>query len=1711
MDVQLSGDDFTNKLNGGFNQDGRTGYKEDEEHTMTIFYMERGMSESNLKIRYNFPVEANFGKMKIREITDYSAVNAGLQALTEKASEDDVFQYTVKNTETNASDVLKTGDKAPTTKNFVRNVQGTTTQLTSSSSTSPSAHSDGETAEQGQFFDPNNSEVKGVSYNWVDGYAADPGNTAIVMSSDENVRAITDSGGNMYLMHGTNSVKSSGEFEGQFSRYSTMQITQGTDLYKPDIHTTGGAAADLATSSARAFDSFYKIDKVRIFTTTQVNAEFKLENGDQFTFRNDLQQTAPPTTGDLVQGSAHHEDSSLGTTVQMTETFYNSPLLGAMTITKQLDKNDSHNIITEPFTLRLKLTSIFGNSTVNVGNGQYEDIVAYKYDVSGTSSTPVYMTTGGDSTNGYYGEFTLSPGEILAIENIPVGTHYSVEEVTPTGAYREDTTKRSHVAEDIVEGVIEDKQAKNSSHNATVDNAIIVNTRVTNKLKLVKEVTGSRAGTDQKNKTFNFTVVLEAPEGVTFKTGGTENYPITIKDKNNSTISPTSITYSNSDKKCTIVIPVSHNGTHNSTDDAPITISGVPYDTKYTVTETIDSVDQAFWTLTGATGTEGTIIGQCTTKITNYFDDSATISLSKVDRTTKRIISGNGASGFTDATFKLLELKTTPDWTDSSVLTAFSNMINAANYTPAADSTYVEAVYPSDSSVLTATNGELVINDSTANVTISAGKKYFFYEVSAPTGYRADNKLSADRTIVTLTTGSNEVIIPNSSASVTVQKQNESGQGLPDAELDLYIHDVTKTETVNPSDVSSYETVEAAVPGDNHTSALPVLYTTNNNKISYTWSETADDPDYYNIKFINQFTDNSSWSTVKAVFIDSSNGTHEVNAESSQNGVFKFKNNGDYSTVYFTDGTNRTVDITLEKYNDATNNRLRYGYGYTYKPAQLIDSSKPAYAFTHYKKNDTTAYDGQYLVQIVNTAGASVSITTVENTETNEANRQYLYWEPPADYDNKQYCWFYQNGNGSDYIFPDGQHHISSDGLITWNTGKQGRNGRNIRGVKIPPGANYVKFCCSNNAHYYNTGYIQISSIGVGKYLSVTTIANTTQNWVDGQVSYELVYLSSVSNGTLNDGSTTTTGKIGTLTFTNTQVAPNEINTQLSASFQPEDRYGLISSVNSGADSNNMITIVTALATPYIDFFAETDGTGGSVLEDGAHPKAATGMSLKAADLDRTQGSPYKIRIPKNAKSFKIYQGSKLSPAPIQSAVIPLYVNESGHHYHEAGTTFNFDSSATLTSSTRRLSPDTTKVSISPSQLTTRTDVDYIYFTDVGGRIAGASGQVYAYYFGGVDGAYFNNSATNNTDTNNTDTNNTSWGGVSAQYTYTDNNGNKVYVFQPPKAVTNGTYPYVIFNNGGDCTDNTTIAAKAVEWTSGHNYSTTSSTSSIGLGSIIKTYDCIEYAEAGHKTDPEVANGGTTNIYIKNNGTDAFNQLTETRYVLDDIHVEFFSNAAGTTAVGQTFPGYRPVKVMTVDGCDIYRMAIPDGATYFRINNGQKKTNGTTKANYRRSEIRSISANAMYKFVDDTTTPSDIWNHGAAASNAAELDDYFYYLDIVNKTVTTSSTDVKLATVVTGSDGEQAYIKWLTGYTEANGGTPASYTNDDNYLDHVIGDIGQPASKTVVNVVKKQTGTTANDIYYYWKESKAPDGYSLSTDEHQVSYDSNRILFCNCN
>ena len=106
--------EFVTKLAAG-SYDSDTGeYDPYYTHTMTIFYMERGMMDSNLMIRFNYKPESHFSKMKVQEVTDFSAVNAGLLDLTQKAADSDVFQYSLKNKGTAAADSLFTGILYPT-------------------------------------------------------------------------------------------------------------------------------------------------------------------------------------------------------------------------------------------------------------------------------------------------------------------------------------------------------------------------------------------------------------------------------------------------------------------------------------------------------------------------------------------------------------------------------------------------------------------------------------------------------------------------------------------------------------------------------------------------------------------------------------------------------------------------------------------------------------------------------------------------------------------------------------------------------------------------------------------------------------------------------------------------------------------------------------------------------------------------------------------------------------------------------------------------------------------------------------------------------------------------------------------------------------------------------------------------------------------------------------------------------------------------------------------------------------------------------------------------------------------------------------------------------------------------------------------------------------------------------------------------------------
>ena len=103
---KLEDTDFTSKINGYDSSTGK--YNKNTTHTMTIYYLERGMMDSNLLVRFNFTPESTFSKMKVAEVTDFSKVNAGLKSYTRQAADKDVFKYTVANKGTTNADIAGT-------------------------------------------------------------------------------------------------------------------------------------------------------------------------------------------------------------------------------------------------------------------------------------------------------------------------------------------------------------------------------------------------------------------------------------------------------------------------------------------------------------------------------------------------------------------------------------------------------------------------------------------------------------------------------------------------------------------------------------------------------------------------------------------------------------------------------------------------------------------------------------------------------------------------------------------------------------------------------------------------------------------------------------------------------------------------------------------------------------------------------------------------------------------------------------------------------------------------------------------------------------------------------------------------------------------------------------------------------------------------------------------------------------------------------------------------------------------------------------------------------------------------------------------------------------------------------------------------------------------------------------------------------------------
>ena len=600
-------------------------------------------------------------------------------------------------------------------------------------------------------------------------------------------------------------------------------------------------------------------------------------------------------------------------------------------------------------------------------------------------------------------------------------------------------------------------------------------------------------------------------------------------------------------------------------------------------------------------------------------------------------------------------------------------------------------------------------------------------------------------------------------------------------------------------------------------------------------------------------------------------------------------------------------------------------------------------------------------------------------------------------------------------------------------------------------------------------------------------------------------------------------------TDTNTITYSWDSGGSYSVTYQPEDRYGYIRDAADTADAdcknagsslysvsdNNFITIQTTLSDPYIMFYR--DDSALSPIGD-TTTMASNGISLVKAHVSddasaNDQASPYQIRLPKDARAFRIGNGA----SGAQGNVIPLYetvnvkssdgtVWTSGDEphiqitgYHHAGTTFTVGNDGNVSAKTLRTGRSIpTRMITDP--LYPRTDNDYLFLTDVGNRFA-PNGSVYAYFYGGADGEY------------------TAWPGIRASVSdqadlvYTDNDGNRVYRFRLPD-ISDGIYPFVIFNNGSaaDGTRKVTQKIDIMETSAvqedtvylytagGMNYRADASSDSgiqhcgtyDNAAGFVNAYPTNAIPKQAEKTEYYSSN---KQIYLVNNGTNQLNG-SAARDLLDDMHIVFY-RPDKQPILGDH--AYLPDKLLScvytdeegsAGAGDVYSISVPQNAAYFRITNGTK--DGSVYHNMRQSELKRITANGLYRFVPSADAPSGYIEEPVVP---ADLQTAFFLLELINEIKTddedppaSETYDVKLATVVTGEDGKQEKIIWLKP-------NDAETDIDTRYLNHDLADIWTQEGDRLVTEVRLKVDTNK----CFWIETKAPDGYLLNIEKHPVT------------
>ena len=960
---------------------------------------------------------------------------------------------------------------------------------------------------------------------------------------------------------------------------------------------------------------------------------------------------------------------------------------------------------------------------------------------------------------------------------------------------------------------------------------------------------------------------------------------------------------------------------------------------------------------------------------------------------------------------------------------------------------------------------------------------------------------------------------------------------------------VTRVDVSQVSDYADNHAAAATTQSDT-LSTLPVLHATDTNTITYSWG--GGNPNYDYVRFVDVY----DWTEggTKTIYAHFFGGTVSDGAKNSIATTETYRiGSTDYRVVKFEIPSGDPTGLSIRKHsnldsNDTIQRTINItlkgsGHGYMYYPSSFAHSGSGT-TETQHTFSDTNK---GLLVQIAEPSDAAGGITASWGSSTSGGTGGYIWYYYGSSKSNETIKAYYYNSSSSTNPAP----------MIQARNPEKYLDGKYFYGIAYPnSGYNKVMIYNENGSNKIVLDIMDVSSSDVGKIVTKgdsngtysEPISNNNpfiqgpNNGMAGWTKYEVKDVTSDYSSLF--GSPTTNYYISSLTWPN-DVVPNTGSAK-SATYQPEDRYGYINAVTDANDrtykntgestyctsDDNYIVIQTASGTtltdPYIMFYSDDGATTAigdtSTMETNGISLVKAKITGDSSTTDNT--NPYTIRLPKKARSFKIGNGA----GGTQGNAIPLYENVTVLSadgtiyavlaenpapyvtltgYHHAGTTFSVGNDGNVTAKTLRTGKSVPAQTIT-DPLYPRTDNDYIFLTDVGNHFA-SSNTVYAYYYGGEDGEY------------------TAWPGIQAstndkaQLAYTDNDGNKVYMFRLPK-VSDGKYPYVIFNNGSavDGTRKITQKIDIMEASTsqgvtsysyiagGMNYRVDASdnTGTQHYGTYDSTASSTNYVTAYptisvvKEADPTEYYGSNKMIYIIENGTNKLDGTTA-RDSFDDMHVIFYQSDK-TTIVGGGDSGYKPDKLMSnsttpvsysdtagaAGAGNVYRISVPADAMYFQITNGTK--DGTTNQYMRQSELKAVTGNGLYRFVPSAANAEDYIEEDTATGN---INEKHFLLDLVNKIVDdaedtpeSETYDVKLATVVTGSDGKQKKIIWLKLNDEET-------EVDTHYLDHTTADIWQQEGDSEVTSVHLRVDASK----CYWKETVAPAGYKLKTEKIMVT------------